>query len=66
MLKGFVFQTFNLIGTMSAFENVVLPMTINGKLSQKQAKAKAIELLTLVGLEDRLEHLVKFFLWNDF
>jgi len=54
---GFVFQTFNLLATMSAFENVELPMTILGKLNSKQRKERAKELLTLVGLQDRLEHL---------
>jgi len=54
---GFVFQTFNLLATMSAFENVELPMTILGKLNAKQRKERAKELLTLVGLQDRLEHL---------
>jgi len=43
---GFVFQTFNLLATMSAFENVELPMTILGKLSADQRKAKTKELLT--------------------
>jgi putative ABC transport system ATP-binding protein len=54
---------------MSAFENVELPMTVLGKLSKKEAKARAIELLTrinienllltsiVVGLQDRLGHL---------
>jgi putative ABC transport system ATP-binding protein len=46
---------------MSAFENVMLPMTINGKLSKKEASRKAVELLSLVGLEDRLEHIVFFY-----
>eukprot|EP00485_Elphidium_margaritaceum_P000868 CAMPEP_0202690748 /NCGR_PEP_ID=MMETSP1385-20130828/5643_1 /ASSEMBLY_ACC=CAM_ASM_000861 /TAXON_ID=933848 /ORGANISM="Elphidium margaritaceum" /LENGTH=307 /DNA_ID=CAMNT_0049346039 /DNA_START=24 /DNA_END=947 /DNA_ORIENTATION=+ len=54
---GFVFQTFNLISTMSAFENVELPMIIHGTLSKAQCKQRAIELLELVGLGDRLEHL---------
>ncbi|ETO15534.1 hypothetical protein RFI_21830, partial [Reticulomyxa filosa] len=54
---GFVFQTFNLISTMSAFENVELPMIIHGKLSRKECKQRAIELLEMVGLGDRLEHL---------
>jgi len=54
---GFVFQTFNLLATMSAFENVELPMTIRGKLSVKERKKRALELLTLVGLQDRVAHL---------
>jgi len=54
---GFVFQTFNLIATMSAFENVELPMTILGKLNHKERKQRTMELLTMVGLQDRLDHL---------
>lgn len=54
---GFVFQTFNLLATMSAFENVELPMTILGKLKKDEYKKRAKELLTLVGLQDRLGHL---------
>ncbi|EFA82791.1 putative non-transporter ABC protein [Heterostelium album PN500] len=54
---GFVFQTFNLLATMSAYENVELPMIILGKLKPEQRKKRAIELLTLVGLQDRLDHL---------
>lgn len=54
---GFVFQTFNLISTMTAQENVELPMIIDNKLSEKNRKKHAIELLTRVGLEDRLDHL---------
>jgi len=55
---GFVFQTFNLLATMTAYENVELPMKILGKLSDKLIKKRAIELLTRVGLQDRLDHLV--------
>jgi len=54
---GFVFQTFNLLATMSAFENVELPMTVLGKRTKSERKERAIELLTLVGLHDRLDHL---------
>jgi len=54
---GFVFQTFNLLATMSAFENVELPMTILGKLKKKERTQRAMELLRLVGLQDRVGHL---------
>jgi len=54
---GFVFQTFNLLATMSAFENVELPMIILGKLSSDEIKARTKELLILVGLQDRMNHL---------
>jgi len=54
---GFVFQTFNLIATMSALENVELPMILLGKHSEKERRQKAIGLLKRVGLGDRLDHL---------
>lgn len=54
---GFVFQTFNLIATMSAFENVELPMTLLGKLSSNKRRKRAKELLKSVGLGDRMGHL---------
>ncbi|KAI3652469.1 hypothetical protein MP228_002794 [Amoeboaphelidium protococcarum] len=54
---GFIFQTFNLLGTLSAYENVELPMTILGKLNKKQRKERTIALLTRVGLLDRMSHL---------
>lgn len=54
---GFVFQTFNLLATMSAFENVELPMTILGKLSPTECKKRALKLLKQVGLQDRVSHL---------
>ena len=55
---GFVFQTFNLLATMSAYENVELPMKLLAKLSNKQIKQRTVELLTKVGLQDRMDHLV--------
>ena len=54
---GFVFQSFNLLASMSAFENVELPMTLLGKLSLHQRRRRTRRLLTMVGLQDRMEHL---------
>jgi len=54
---GFVFQTFNLIATMSAFENVELPMIIQGDHTKSECTRRATELLESVGLGDRMEHL---------
>lgn len=54
---GFVFQTFNLLSTLSAFENVELPMTILGQLGPRERKKRAKKLLTVVGLRDRMNHL---------
>eukprot|EP01139_Manchomonas_bermudensis_P024913 Amastigsp_a843886_39.p1 type:complete len:298 gc:universal Amastigsp_a843886_39:941-48(-) len=54
---GFVFQTFNLIATMSAFENVELPMSLRGGMSKAERRARVTKLLTLVGLQDRMSHL---------
>lgn len=54
---GFVFQQFNLIATMTAQENVALPMTLAGRLSRDQIKARSAELLRSVGMGPRLGHL---------
>lgn len=54
---GFVFQTFNLISTMTAKENVMLPMTIDNIMSEKEQEKRAVDLLKAVGLEDRVDHL---------
>jgi putative ABC transport system ATP-binding protein len=52
---GFIFQTFNLLPTLSALENVELPMALAGK-SQKDQREKAVKLLEAVGLSTRLNH----------
>ena len=49
---GFVFQFFYLIPSITALENVILPMTFNGDKDEKRAK----ELLRLVGLGKRMHH----------
>lgn len=52
---GFVFQTFNLLPRTTALDNVALPMIYAGK-SKKDRKARAEEVLTSVGLNDRMDH----------
>ena len=52
---GFVYQFHHLLPEFSALENIVLPQLINGKKPQ-QASHRAIELLKLVGLENRAYH----------
>jgi putative ABC transport system ATP-binding protein len=52
---GFVFQSYQLIPTLSAEENVLLPHELAGG-DVKGGLARARELLTSVGLEDRLDH----------
>lgn len=53
---GFVFQTFNLIPRSSALRNVELPMLYGGMSASKRTK-RAKELLELVGMSDRMNHL---------
>jgi putative ABC transport system ATP-binding protein len=53
---GFVFQTFNLYPTMTALENVELPLMIIGK-PRKERKERALQMLDNVGLKGRAEHL---------
>ena len=52
---GFVFQTFNLIPVLTAFENVELPLLLT-KLSDQERKEHVLMALKLVGLEDRVQH----------
>lgn len=52
---GFVFQSFNLINSQSALENVSLPMIFSG-YPRRQREKEATRLLTEVGLENRMHH----------
>jgi putative ABC transport system ATP-binding protein len=52
---GFIFQFFNLLPTLTALENVALPLLLDGK-SLKSVSAKATDLLKLIGLEERITH----------
>lgn len=52
---GFVFQTFNLLARQTALDNVALPLVYAG-MSKGQRKERAQEVLTSVGLGDRVDH----------
>lgn len=52
---GFVFQTFNLLPRSTALENVALPLIYAG-LGKEEREARAAEVLTQVGLADRMDH----------
>ena len=52
---GFVFQSYNLIPTLTALENVTLPLIFKG-IPKKKRNEMAAKMLTAVGLGDRLKH----------
>ena len=52
---GIVFQGFNLVASLTAIENVMVPMRLAG-ISRGAARTRAEELLTRVGLKDRMTH----------
>ncbi len=52
---GFVFQTFQLVPTLTAIENVMVPLELRGD-STKEVRKRALDLLTEVGLGDRTHH----------
>ncbi|MBL0940952.1 MAG: ABC transporter ATP-binding protein [Gemmatimonadaceae bacterium] len=53
---GFVFQSFQLIPTLTALENVQVPLELSGRVPLREAGARARDLLTRVGLGDRTHH----------
>lgn len=52
---GFIFQFYNLLPVLTAFENVELPLTLS-KLNKKQRKVRVETALEVVGLADRMDH----------
>lgn len=53
---GFVFQFHYLLNEFTALENVMMPALINKKFNRKEVREKAMELLELVGLSERVKH----------
>jgi len=53
---GFVFQTFNLLSALTARENVEMPMILHGTLNSAQRKQRSTELLSNVGMKERMGH----------
>ncbi len=53
---GFVFQSYHLLPEMDLIENVMLPAMAVGKLTRKQMRTRALDLLDQVGLAERATH----------
>ena len=53
---GFVFQSYQLIPTLTALENVLLPYELNAKSGRREGLERARKLLASVGLSERLDH----------
>ncbi len=52
---GFIFQSFNLLGTLNALENIALPLTFRGEVKKQRLK-KAENMLKMVGLSKHARH----------
>ena len=55
LYTGFIFQSYNLLPTMTALENVALPLMFKG-VSKEEREQKAMEMLKLVGIDNRYNH----------
>jgi ABC-type lipoprotein export system ATPase subunit len=53
---GFVFQNFNLLARTSALENVELPLLYSRRVSSRERRQRAMDMLQLVGLGQRMDH----------
>ena len=56
---GFIFQDFYLDENLKAYENVIVPMIINKRIKKEERKEKSLQLLKMVGLENRINHYPK-------
>jgi putative ABC transport system ATP-binding protein len=56
VLPAVCHQTFNLLPSMTALENVEMPMVLSGMLSKKERRERATDLLRRVGMGHRLGH----------
>ena len=54
---GFIFQSFNLIGDLTVFENVELPLTYRAGMNKTERKKRATEALQRVGMDHRARHM---------
>ena len=61
---GFVFQTFNLIPRLTAFENVLLPTFVNSRINGNPQK-RAEDLLNIMGLHERMGHKPGELIWRS-
>ena len=55
LYTGFIFQSYNLLPTMTALENVALPLMFKG-VDKEEREQKAMEMLKLVGIDNRYKH----------
>lgn len=53
---GFIFQSFNLVSALSAFQNVELPLLLQGQLSSRERRARCAEVLETVGIGEFARH----------
>src|ERR1700723_3829080 len=53
---GFIFQSFNLIGDLTVYENVELPLTYRQRMPAAERKARVMEALERVGMAHRVRH----------
>ena len=53
---GFIFQSFNLVGVLSVFQNVEFPLLLQGRLGGHERRARVMSLLEQVGLSDHARH----------